>query len=194
MEKQAQQPSNKPNRLKRGIFGSTLAGLALLAAGCGVSIKSSDKPNSMSPSIETIAKELNSTSHTASNVTIEQGYDVPLQHSKPNQPIAAENPIKLSPNTYAYVSAVSNSGKVSLRSVSFNGSLLPVASDNEYAYSKEYYHEVTSPITVVYDTYPSSDKTTTSRYYYVTEGDISGNTTNFVKIPPGARKLKEIMI
>lgn len=116
--------------------------------------------------------------------TVEVGYQIPVTQPNDENAVAIINPIKLDTNTYAYVADTSASDGVHIKTIKFDGPL-PVADIG--GHSKEYPHEVITPLAKVYTDYTVGTNTDVmSRYYSVIMGTQSGDTANLNIIPNGA--------
>lgn len=170
------------NLTKKALAGAALA-TSLLATSS--ELASAGEVTTQSSAVA-IAHSLNEDG-VAKNVIVMEGYELPIHYNKNSmdvQPMAIQNPIKLSKNTYAYIvddpSDTTSAAKVKLNVVHYDK---PLQVMKQYESSKEGTQEIVTSIASVY--YPGTTSTGTPNYFnWVTIGDKPGDVRKLTNIDP----------
>ncbi|HVC36190.1 MAG TPA: hypothetical protein VNE40_01955 [Candidatus Dormibacteraeota bacterium] len=159
------------------------ASIALLASAGTVGYTIGNHEQNNGPTATTIEQALNSKDHITNDVTVEVGYEIPVgaKDVKGEGTIGISNPIKLSNNFYGYFAPIPQTGEVKLETIQY---AKPLQRSAEGGYTEEYAHEITTPIALVYSTYPNTNNGTTGKYYSVVMGSHEGNIANMLNVQP----------
>ena len=131
-----------------------------------------------------INHQLNTGDKVATEVTVEQGYDLPLDPGVIPYIDHIDNPINLGGGTFAYRSPDAPTGTIIFKKVHATH---PLQVQLEGGKSDEYPHEVKTSVANVYDQYPKDDGTM-DKYFFAVMGGKAGEVMDLTNVPPNATK------
>jgi hypothetical protein len=167
-------PESERVTLPRWLNRCTLAAGLLSISGfiVGVEVAHVDADQFVPESASGLEFDLNERDHTAEAARVLVGYELPLTNSPVEGAVAIHNPIYLGDKTYGYIAPETQSGKVTIDTVTYSGPLQPAQLGDHVAVNPHY---AISPLALVYNEYARLDNGDPSRDYQVVMGEQSGS-------------------